>query len=399
VQDALQAEYEQLDQTWAEAEEVPEAVEQRLVELDAALTAFANRPEIFAPEDLARAGAFVSIDASGALRVERGFVRPEDDSPVVPEPPEPESPTGHDADVEAMPARVDAAAPKQADPEQTWAAEEDEGDEGEGVKPLPDRLLTELTAHRTLALRHALGGDPDTAFIAALHVLCLRLFYRYGTESCLDIEAKSVVFGQQAAGLNDTALARAVDDRHRAWDDQLPKDAGGLWDTLVAFDQERRRALFAHCIALSLNAVHEAWNKRPRALAHADRIAEAVGLDMAAAGWMPTVDNYLGRVTKARILQAVREARGEHAAQLIEHLKKTEMAEKAQELLAGSRWLPEPLRTRHHDPVTSAAANETTAGNPVLAEGEDSPIIGGGPAAEPATEIDAEPVASAAAAE
>ena len=66
---------------------------------------------------------------------------------------------------------------------------------------------------------------------------------------------------------------------------------------------------------------------------------------MVAAGWTPTVENYLGRVTKARILGAVREARGERAAQLIDHLKKTEMAEKAQELLAGSGWLPEPLRT------------------------------------------------------
>ena len=29
---------------------------------------------------------------------------------------------------------------------------------------------------------------------------------------------------------------------------------------------------------------------------------------MVEAGWSPTVDNYLGRVTKARIVQAVREA-------------------------------------------------------------------------------------------
>jgi ParB family transcriptional regulator, chromosome partitioning protein len=33
------------------------------------------------------------------------------------------------------------------------------------------------------------------------------------------------------------------------------------------------------------------------------------------------------------------------AAQLIDHLKKGEMAEKAQELRASSGWLPEPLRT------------------------------------------------------
>ena len=58
--------------------------------------------------------------------------------------------------------------------------------------------MTELTAYRTLALRDALAGDPDVAFLAALHALCLKLFYRYTPESCVDIDAKSVVFGSQA---------------------------------------------------------------------------------------------------------------------------------------------------------------------------------------------------------
>ncbi|HXZ17049.1 MAG TPA: DNA-binding protein, partial [Roseiarcus sp.] len=76
------------------------------------------------------------------------------------------------------------------------------------------------------------------------------------------------------------------------------------------------------------------------------RLAEALDLDMVAAGWRPTVETYLGRVAKARILDAVREAKGERAAQRIDHLKKREMAEKAEEMLAGSGWLPEALRTR-----------------------------------------------------
>ena len=65
----------------------------------------------------------------------------------------------------------------------------------------------------------------------------------------------------------------------------------------------------------------------------ADQLARAVDLDMAAAGWMPTVENYLGRVPKVRILEAVREAKGEHSAQLIEHLKKADMAKEAERLL------------------------------------------------------------------
>jgi ParB family chromosome partitioning protein len=66
---------------------------------------------------------------------------------------------------------------------------------------------------------------------------------------------------------------------------------------------------------------------------------------MASAGWTPTDENNLGRVTKVRILGAVREASCERAAQLIDHLKKTEMAEKAQEMLAGAGWPLELLRT------------------------------------------------------
>ena len=105
----------------------------------------------------------------------------------------------------------------------------------------------------------------------------------------------------------------------------------------------------------------EPYNRRPRALAHADRLAEALDLDMVAAGWLPTVENYLGRVTKARILGAVREAKGERAAQLIDHLKKGEMAEKAEVLLAGSGWLPEPLRTPGRPIASSSSASEEDA--------------------------------------
>ena len=98
---------------------------------------------------------------------------------------------------------------------------------------------------------------PDVAFLAALHVLCIKLFYRYTSDSCLEIDVKSVVFGSQAPGLNDTAIAKAVDEHHRRWSEQLPQEPGDLWEALLAFDTDSRHALFAHCVALSINAVHE----------------------------------------------------------------------------------------------------------------------------------------------
>jgi ParB family chromosome partitioning protein len=68
-------------------------------------------------------------------------------------------------------------------------------------------------------------------------------------------------------------------------------------------------------------------------------------LDMTAAGWRPSVETYLGRVTKARILEAVREAKDETAAERMAHLKKAELAKEAERLRGGAGWLPEPLRT------------------------------------------------------
>ena len=96
-------------------------------------------------------------------------------------------------------------------------------------------------------------------------------------------------------------------------------------------------------------------------------------LDIAAAGWSPTVDNYLGRVPKARILEAVREAKGEQSAQLIDHLKKADMAKEAERLLDGTGWLPEPLRTSDDQAVEAHGEGEAGVDSlpAFLAEGED----------------------------
>jgi ParB family chromosome partitioning protein len=88
TQEALQAELEQLEQTYAEADDIPEEVDQRMSGIETALAAFEERPVIYDTADRGRAGVFVSIDGSGALRVERGFVRPEDEAPVASEAPD-----------------------------------------------------------------------------------------------------------------------------------------------------------------------------------------------------------------------------------------------------------------------------------------------------------------------
>ena len=338
ARDALQAEMDRLEETYAEADEVPEEVDQRLGEIETALAAFDDRPVAFDPEEVGRAGAFVSIDGSGGLRVERGYVRPEDELPIEPE-----------AEAEGEQGAPRAAAAR-AEHDQASRDRGARGDDRAGgrrgpeadPRPADDRTDGASDARASpcagRASRRRLHGGAACPLPEG--VLPLRSGHLPRARS-----EKRRLQRPGAGACRTARLANAFDARHQAWVAALPKEPADLWDALIAFDSDSRQALFAHCVSLSLNAVYEAYNRKPRALAHADRIAEVLDLDMVAAGWTPTVENYLGRVTKARILGAVREARGERAAQLIDHLKKTEMAEKAQELLAGSGWLPEPLRT------------------------------------------------------
>ena len=367
--EALKAEYAKLEAEYENADELPDDVDARLGEIETALAAFEDRPVSYDPAEIARAGVFVSIDSDGSLSVDRGYVRPEDEAPASANT---DGETGSDGNASeggepSAPAIQRAVITIGGQPE----VEEDEEDT---IKPLPDRLVSELTAYRTLALRDAVANNPHVAMTALLHKLCLDTFQHAAPGACLEASVREVFFSIQPADLKDSPPAKAVAERHQAWKADLPKDEAALWDWLAALDDASRAALLAHCVSFGVNALYEKGDRYggpgisvhgvQRRLVQADRLARAVGLDMVEAGWRPTVDNYLGRVTKPRILEAVREAKGEQSAQLIDHLKKADMAKEAERLLEGTGWLPEPLRT------SDAVAAEAIDGD--VAEGDDA---------------------------
>jgi ParB family chromosome partitioning protein len=347
--EALRAEYDRLEAEYENADELPEDVDARLSEIETALAAFEDRPVSYDPTEVACAGVFVSIDSEGSLSVDRGYFRPEDEAPASPN-------TDREAgrDGNASEGGQPSAPTNQRAVITIGGQPEVEEDEEDTVKPLPDRLVSELTAHRTLALRDAVANNPHVAMTALLHKLCLDTFQHAASGACLEAFVQQVFFSIQPPDLKDSPPAKAIAERHQAWKADLPKDEAALWDWLTALDDASRAALLAHCVSFGVNALYEKGDRYggpgvsvhgvQRRLVQADRLARAVGLDMVEAGWRPTADNYLGRVTKPRILEAVREAKGEQSAQLIDHLKKADMAKEAERLLEGAGWLPEPLR-------------------------------------------------------
>ncbi|WP_332117141.1 hypothetical protein [Azorhizobium caulinodans] len=102
--------------------------------------------------------------------------------------------------------------------------------------------------------------------------------------------------------------------------------------------------ILARCAALTVNVVKVPVERRANAPAAAAALAAAVSLDMAA-HWMSTEPSYQGKVTKAHVLEAVSEAVGAATADRPAGMKKGDMVPSAEQLLAGSGWVPGPLRT------------------------------------------------------
>ena len=340
---AAKDEYDRLTAEWEGTDDdLPPDADERFAELEAEFESIDAKRHAYDPDDIMRSGVYVVLSHDGDARIERGFIRPEDEQP------EPEEAEDDETVIDGV--RVNGHGEVIEDGEygedgnhvSDLDAEDEEAEED--GKPLSDLLIRDLTAHHTLGLRLALGEQPDMALIAVTHALAAQTFYRGVDAHCLEIRPSSPHLGGHADGIADTAAAKALDDRHAGWASDMPRDVTDLWGFIAGLGQASVMALLAHCASLTVNALKLSWENKPRVYGTADRLATAVALDMTA-HWTPTVRTYLGRVTKAHIIAAVREAVGDEAADRIASMKKQPMAEAAEQLLAGNGWLPPLLRT------------------------------------------------------
>jgi ParB family chromosome partitioning protein len=288
--DALCDEYDRMQDAHPDPDEETEA---RLSELSDEIDALRERDTLWLLETLAVAGAVVCIDEDGEIDVRRGLASP--------------------------------------------AAAADVASAGHG---LPYSLVESLTTHRTAALGAALSQNPQVALSAVVHALALKAFYGYRGDSCVEIFSKLASL-RLAEGSTARALLETASEN---WRTQLPDDPDLLWTWCMDQSQERLRDLLAFCAASSVNAMP---GKSDRAdgdrFAHAHALAQALDLDMAA--WFtPTAGNFFGRLTKTGIVDVLREAKGNAIAPAWLKAKKSDLASIAEREVAGTGWLPAPLR-------------------------------------------------------
>ena len=323
--DHLQTAYDGLIEEHGDDPE-QEIVEQ-LASLSDEMEAITAIAQVWSNEDKALSGAIITLERDGSLLVERGLVRVEDAKRV-------------------------------------FAAREG----GQALEPVPPssglsaRLVSDLTAERTAALRAMMMDNGKVALAALAHALALRVFFgrETGKESCLDLSLVSRDLDTNGQVASSSEAAQRIQARSQDWQSRLPEDSADLFGWVLAQPESTVMDLLVFCAAQSLDAVR---SKQDRAnsphLAHADRLAETLGLDMAQ-WWEPSADRYLGRVPKALVLEAVAEGVSPQVSQSLASLKKNVLVIRAQERLKGKGWLPTVLRpafapVEQDDPALMAA--------------------------------------------
>lgn len=327
---ALSEEYDRLISEADAVEVLPSETDARLEAIDNALQAYGPDYD-YTPEAKARSGVMVMLGHDGLARFERGLVRAEDAASAPPPPWEEEA--GADGEDREYEGQDDVRAGGEG-PEQD-----------EGLASLSERLLIDLTAHKTMGLRDAVQADVAAALATVVHAMALQVFYPgYGDFTPLQLRLSVGGLERLAPGVGDSSAGRRVADRLEAWGARLPERAADLWALLAPMGRGELLDLLACCAGVGLLAVRDPHDRRPGAWAQAETLATAVGLDMRRT-WSATAASYFSRVSKARVLEAVTEAVGPEEAGRIVGFKKGDMADAAERLLEGRGWMPPVLRT------------------------------------------------------
>ncbi len=327
------------------ADDAPDEVRVEWEGIETELDALEERERAFRPEDVARGGATITLTNGGALRIERGYIRPEDEAQAEPEP---EGEQERDAEADG----VEGDDVDEGDTEQTDSGAERAVHVGTGpavptaakAPILPADLDAELAAHRTAALRVEIMRQPDLALRVLAHSLATATFYGSYLPTVARIaHPYAASYGTGGSGLADSPARQAVKQAEDEQQAKLPAAHAELWAWLQGQDVAALHALLAVCIGRVAEASGGDWTSAGGAQHVAAQAASRAGLNMRQ-WWTVTRGSYLSRVTKAGILDAVREGAGEDAARRIEDMRKEPMAENAEALLAGKGWLPRQLR-------------------------------------------------------
>jgi ParB family chromosome partitioning protein len=323
--EALQPEYEAYDEDVDESGERYQALEEKAQCIQDQLDALDASLAVPYPDDLAIAGAVVTVDQNGELRIERGLIRKEDMKKL------PKGNGGNGGNGEHG--------------EQGRAGMN--GADDDMLEPVHSEKLTRmLTAHRTAAIQAELMNRPEVALAALVHRMALQVFSKGQVSNrIVQVSIERSYLMQDAENIEQSRAGRAMEEKRQYWRQRIEAaEQGGksLFGWLLEQEQADLHELLAFCTVVSLNTVSGRENAPSGDVAS---LMTALDLDMAD-WWEPTPENYLSHVSKDRIIEVVKEAASPQTAHAMVKMKKGELVEAANTKLSGLRWLPGNLKTR-----------------------------------------------------
>jgi ParB family chromosome partitioning protein len=290
----------------------------------------------YSDEDLARAGARVTLGYNGSVSVERGLVSPET-------------------------IRADAQANTDVPPTR---------------KGLSDAMVADLTAHRTAALRLALARDPRLGLAAAVHALLLGVFYGPTAPRCTCLDLCLRPMALSVVDPDECTAHYELETPLSDWRARLPPTPDAFWSWCVEQDQATLLKLLALATGLSVNAVSHQENASSPRLDHAGQLAHALKFDMKGY-WRPKATSFFSRLTKALMSTFLSEIGARELADDVLKLSKSAAAERTAEKLIASGWQPSVFKAQIQ--ADRPAHDEP----PPAPHGDRCPVVAGGARGRP----------------
>lgn len=280
------------------------------------------------PDEREHVGAFVCLTQYGKVEVTRNIIRKENRAKV-------KAATAQAGGSEA--GGEEQPAPKSAHSE---------------------KLVARLTANKTAIMRDSIMPHVDTGELAlaviVFHMLCEDMSAdTFAHAGPLTMTTRHPHPAQHDSDLEySRAWTRADKCENELLDpiramlaevDGLTADrVKALWAYLAPLPVSHLMKLLAVCVANRVDVTVGGKYATPPS-----QFLEPIFLNngmIATHYWQPTRANYLDHVSKPQIIAAVTEACGADAAAELASMKRDAAATRAEELLAGTGWLPAPLR-------------------------------------------------------
>lgn len=281
-QEELESQIDAVDYSSNEDYEKVRALRSELGALEEQLESYKG----FSDEEHAIGGCIVSIGHNGDFQITEGLVKPED--------------------------------------AKSLQGSSENSNSGSKAKAEPQRysnaLVDRLKNYRLHSVKMAMANDYETAFDAALYMMCCKSFKQYYNNSWLKVQCEEYHYPYSLLKEDETCIE--IEAREKKLYNKLPlswmniKNPVEQFEAFCKLNEKQKQKLFAACVSKSLQPQ---LSTEQTASPVFEAIAKRMNVDVAK-DWRPTGDNFLNRVTKSEVLTTGKETIGEDWVH--EHQKK-----------------------------------------------------------------------------